>query len=240
MRITAIALALLLVLPAAVVLAREVVARPLEAGVMGRDSLVSREEGDLCHGCNDEYYWTVGGWLTGNEVYRVYCDPTGCAPCEGGWKPVSVTMYLYWGAENTCSLSVSAEIERAGGRASACDGPSDVLASSQAITVGPFDPPGLWAVTVPLPESSQTIDEPFYASFRLHNTCDELPDVVTSPGPCEACRSWNDWGGGWNDLCPYGFPGNLSLYATLECQGVTPVRQTTWGAIKAMYIPEGS
>jgi len=238
MRDTAIVLTLALVLFASPALGREVIATPLKAGARDHASLISREEGDLCHGCSDEYHWTIGGWMTGNEVYRVYCEPSVCSACEGGWKPISVTMYLYWDEANSCALSVSAEIERAGGRGAPCDDPSETLVASQVITVGPFDPPGLWAVTVPLPEDAQTITDPFFATFRFHNTCGQLPDIVTSDGPCESCRSWNDWGSGWNDLCPYGFPGNLALFTTLECQGVTPVLSMTWGAIKAMYIPK--
>ena len=49
------------------------------------------------------------------------------------------------------------------------------------------------------------------------------------------CVNWNDGASGWEDLCDYGFPGNLSMYTTLECQGPSPVQQATWTHIKSLY-----
>jgi hypothetical protein len=144
-------------------------------------------------------------------------------------------MYLFWEAENECALSVSAEILSADVSDPGCPRPLQVLCESEPTTVGPFSPAGLWAVTVPLPDDAPILSGPFFASLQFHSTCDELPSVVASQDACSECVSWNDWGNGWQELCGYGFPGNISLYATLQCQGPSPVEATTWTTIKAMY-----
>jgi len=231
-RVLAFFVAVILTTPLA---AKEVVASPALPSELHETAPATRAPGDVCEACNNGYYWTIDQWFTGNEAYRVYCEPCRCPSCPGGWRPLAVTMYLFWEVENSCALSVSAEIVSANTDNPDCPTPEDVVCASTPITVGPFSPAGLWAVTIPLPGDAPFLREPFYASLRFHSTCDELPAVVTDDGPCGPCVAWNDWGQGWQELCGYGFPGNLSLFATLECQGPTPVERATWTTIKTMY-----
>ena len=196
----------------------------------------AREPGDQCDRGHTGYYWTVDSWFTGAESYAVYCDPAGCSDCAGSWRPLSVTIYLYWENENSCGLSVHAEILDAD--LSDPDGPSpgsSVLATSASMTAGPFSPPGLWAVTVPFPEECDGLAGPFFASVVFEDSCDEPPALVNDPGPCEGRASWNDWGIGWDELCAYTFPGNLSMYVTMECIGSSPVKRASWTTIKDIY-----
>ncbi len=194
-----------------------------------------RDPGDLCEACNSSYHWTVDSWLTGNESYKTYCDPSNCPDCSAGWKPVSVTIYLYWAEENTCQLTLTADIENVDLSNPECPAPGAVVATSDPVVVGPFSPAGLWAVTVPIPIDCPIMDEPFFAAITFEDDCVTLPSLVTDEGPCAPCMNWNDWGTGWEDLCDYGFPGNLSMYTTLECQGPSPVQQATWTHIKSLY-----
>ncbi|MCD4689943.1 hypothetical protein K8S17_00615 [bacterium] len=198
-------------------------------------SLIDREPGDLCEICNNSYYWTVDGWLLGNESYKTYCDPTGCPDCEGEWKPISVTVYLYWAEENNCELTLSADVENIDMSNPDCPQPGTVIVASDPVVVGPFSPAGLWAITIPLPLDCPVLEEPFFASISFDDSCGMMPSLVTDAGPCEPCISWNDWGTGWQDLCDYGFPGNVSMYSTLECQGPSPVQRATWTLIKSKY-----
>ena len=198
-------------------------------------SLVDRIPGDLCEACNNSYYWTVDGWLLGNESYNTYCDPSECPDCTGGWIPISVTIYLYWAEENTCELTMSVDIQEVDWTVPECPMPGALIVASDPVVVGPFSPAGLWAITLPLPEDCPVLDEPFFASVSFLNACAEMPDLVTDEGPCLPCITWNDWGSGWQDLCDFGFPGNLSVYTTLECQGPSPVHGATWTTIKNTY-----
>lgn len=221
------------------------VAGPLAAREITTDFLVNpdvheypfaREPGDQCDGGHTGYYWTVNGWFTGEESYAVYCDPTECPSCTGSWKPLSVTIYLYWEEENTCALRVHAEVLEADMSNPSCPTPgASIVSTSVSMTAGPFSPAGLWAITIPMPEDCPGFNEPFFASIVFEDTCDETPQLVNDAGPCDSCASWNDWGIGWDELCAYTFPGNLSIYATLECMGSSPVQDATWSTIKSMY-----
>ncbi len=207
----------------------------ITTSLVGSYPPAERDPGDLCEACNSSYYWTVDSWLTGNESYKTYCDPSNCPCCDAGWKPVSVTIYLYWAEENTCQLTLMADIENVDLTNPECPMPGDVVATSDPVVVGPFSPAGLWAVTVPIPIDCPIMDEPFFAAITFADDCEALPALVTDEGPCDPCMNWNDWGTGWEDLCDYGFPGNLSMYTTLECQGPSPVQAATWTHIKSLY-----
>jgi hypothetical protein len=190
------------------------------------------EPGDVCKNGQTTYYWTLEDRFQGNESYRVFCGPTECGGCEGGWLPVSVTMYLYWEEENDCALTVQAEIHEAG------DAPGEqgrLVTVSERKTVGPFHPAGLWAVTVAMPLDAPVIEGPCFATLRFLDTCDELPAVVAAPGACDQARAWNDRGDGWTDVYDQELPGNLSAYATFECQVPKAGQEIGWGTIKSMY-----
>lgn len=223
---------LILAVPAG---AKLVAAEPLPEVQAGATLPASRTPGELCDGCTTGYYWSINGWFTGNESYLVYCSPSGCRDCPGGWKPVSVTMYLYWEDQNDCALTTSAAIVAADMSDPSRPTPGAVVAPADPIAVGPLSPAGLWAITVPFPEETAVLTGPFFARITFENTCSELPALITDAGPCAAYESWNDWGTGLQRLCDFGFPGNLSVFATLECQGPTTVEQTTWTTIKAKY-----
>jgi len=181
------------------------------------------------------YYWTLEDRFTGNESYRVLCEPVGDGACEGGWKPVSVTMYLYWEESNTCSFTVQAEIHSSDSANPMGPHSGRLIAASEPTTVGPFRPQGLWAVTVPIPKDAPAIDGPCFASLRFLDTCSELPQMVAAPGSCDPNRSWVDRGAGWEDMHGLELPGNLSAYATFECQGRGAEEEVAWGTIKGMY-----
>ncbi len=154
--LTFVAVALVLAAPLG---AREVVASPVPLAQLPRHGQEIRTPGDLCEGCNNGYYWTVDQWFTGNETYWAYCEPCRCPSCQGGWKPLAVTMYLFWEDENSCALSVSAEIVRADVSVPDCPTPGQVICASEPVTVGPFSPAGLWAVTVPLPVDAAVVTD---------------------------------------------------------------------------------
>jgi hypothetical protein len=59
--------------------------------------------------------------------------------------------------------------------------------------------------------------------------------VVAAPGACEAKRSWRDRGEGWADMRDLELPGNLSAFATFECQLPRGDDSVAWSTIKSMY-----
>jgi hypothetical protein len=213
-------------------------ADPIAGASADAEAPRAHKAGDVCEGCHRGYYWTIEDWFTGNESYRVYCDPAVCSDCEGGWKPTSVSTYLYWDKQNACALMVSATIEEAVSTGSGCPGPGRLVAASDPIVVGPFSPAGLWGVTIPLPSETPVLSGPFFATLTFHDTCEEPPALVANAGPCLACASWVDRGAGWVPLCGDAFPGNLSVRTSLQCQGVSPVDPSTWTTVKGKYRGE--
>jgi len=230
--IAAVVIVLVIAVPA---LARECETERLSSRQLHETGAVERDADNLCQNGVQEHYWTVGDWFTGNESYLLFCDPVECEECEEGWKPKSVTLALYWNAENTCSLRAKASIQLAVPGEGECQAPGVTVCVSDPITIGPFSPAGLWAISIPLPDACTTLEDPFFTTIEFLDTCEELPVLVTDRGPCDECNSWNDWGLGWRKLCDYGFPGNLSVYTTIECQGSTAVEQASWSTIKGMY-----
>jgi hypothetical protein len=217
--------------------ARLVAAEPLPEGQPSPAAEATRGPGELCDVGNTGYYWSVNGWFTGNESYMVYCDPSNCRDCPGAWKPVSMTMYLYWEDQNTCALTVSAAVRKADIADPSCPVPGSAVSLANPIAVGPLSPAGLWAITVPFPEDTPALSKPFFATITFQDSCGEHPVLITTRGPAAACGSWNDWGTGLQRLSEFGFPGDLAVFATLECQGPTTVEETTWTTIKAKYRP---
>ena len=204
------------------------------AGPAGDPIDAASEPGDVCDRGHTLYYWTLEDRFAGNESYRVLCEPAECSECAGGWKPVSVTMYLYWDMKNDCQLTVQAELWSAEPGADPSS-PGHLLVASDVKTVGPFTPAGLWAVTVAMPPDSPIIDGPCYASIRFLDTCGDLPAMVAAPGACEHGESWRRRGGEWVDMADLDMPGNLSAYASFECQSGRATEPVAWGTIKSMY-----
>ncbi|MEA3409686.1 MAG: hypothetical protein U9Q95_04990, partial [Candidatus Eisenbacteria bacterium] len=118
------------------------------------------QPGDICKNGQTSYYWTLEDRFVGRESFRVICTPAGFDGCEGAWKPVSVTMYLYWEKENNCALTVQAEIHEVDTTDPTRSTQGRLVAVSEQKMVGPFRPAGLWAVTVAMPVDSPPIHGP--------------------------------------------------------------------------------
>ncbi len=205
------------------------------ASAQSTDPATQCQPGDICKNGHTNYYWMLEDRFTGQESFRVLCTPAGFDGCEGKWKPVSVTMYLYWEEENSCALTVQAEIHEVDTTDPTNSTAGRLVAISEPKRVGPFRPAGLWAVTVAMPADSPPISGPCFASISFLDTCDELPAIVAAPGACEAMRSWSDTGEGWTDMRDLDLPGNLTAYASFECQRTSEDETVGWGAIKSMF-----
>ena len=191
--------------------------------------------GGRCDSGHTGYYWTVSERFAGGESYAVYCDPAACEECAGSWQPISVTIYLYWEYANSCALTVRSAVAGIDAGNPSCQTPGSIICESDAELVGPFSPPGLWAVNVPLPEDCAEIGQPFFAMLTFEDTCDELPSLAADLNPCEDGKAWNDSGLGWRGICDGEFPGNLSIFATLECRDSSGANEASWTAIKDAY-----
>ncbi|MBD3368456.1 MAG: hypothetical protein GF405_09850 [Candidatus Eisenbacteria bacterium] len=237
MMVRAIVLTVLLAVLVVHAGAREPRIAPLGEVELHRTAATTRVPGDRCSAGRSDYYWAVGDWFTGNEVYAALADPDDCSDCGGGWQADDVTIFLYWTTADTCRMSAVAtirEVEECGETLV----PGDPIVTSDPTEVGITGTCGLWAVTIELPQDTPILTDPFFVAVEFMDPCGNLPKVVTDSGPCTEGSSWNHWGSGWQDMCDFGFPGDLSLYATLQCQGPTAVEPSSWTTIKAIYREE--
>jgi hypothetical protein len=234
MTLRTLGIAALLVLLAVPASARQPEVAALgDVAVYGVDQ-PTRDDSDRCSAGRSDYYWAIGDWFTGNEVYAALAELEQCTECGGGWQATGVTVYLYWCSEGACDLTARGAIHAA----VPCGDsymPGETIVRSEPTVVGNEEKAGLWALTIDLPENTPVLADVFFVSVEFEDTCGNLPKIVTDSGPCVAGRSWNSWGTGWQSLCDFGFPGDLSLYATLQCQGPTAVERNTWTTIKATY-----
>ncbi|MEW5700654.1 MAG: hypothetical protein AB1792_00260 [Candidatus Zixiibacteriota bacterium] len=168
---------------------------------------------DTCDG-----YWQGApemrsvGWILGQEVYASYQDPTetGCV----NPYPFTITD-VFWAVvvDYDISLALQPVIASNAGTPE-CPYPGILLCLGEASTIDL--PAGAWLVQLPL-NMSCSVNETFFA-------CVYLPDVVPSYtadlifdadtlNPA-ACRSYTDWGEGWQDLS-VAFP-NMVLFSMGE------------------------
>ncbi|MBN2564517.1 MAG: hypothetical protein JXB46_02285 [Candidatus Eisenbacteria bacterium] len=179
-----------------------------------------RDPSELCQvgvqGCN----WYISEWLTPPEEYAIYCDPADCDECGAGWQPLAVSIVLFTNQDNIpCDVRVRAGIREADMSTPGCPVPGDEMCASTTYQYA-FMAGGLWEVYLPLNNGCDLVTGPFFATVAFEAyMSDPLPYLVTADG-YEQCVSYDNWSGDWVDLvAAAGFPGPVTMFATLECQG---------------------
>lgn len=185
--------------------------------------------------------YAITDWLYGYEGYKVYVDPWTCpCPPPEHVMPLEVTMYVYaYDTIGTCgTFQMQADVEWPVGGTPTCPVPIDSVVCSSSVYNVTIPSAGLWYITLPV-DCIHCLYEPFFISWWFLNDGGCLPGpltVVTDSTPVN-CDSYVNYRGWWEDLVvDYGFPGVISMYATVECrEDPTDAREGTWGMIKAMY-----
>lgn len=167
-----------------------------------------RPTGDECelHRLGEPAY-IAGGWLHGSETYKIYCDPQGCPPHTSGYNglvPTCFCLYLSWDPidPGTCAVSFTLDMEHVCWIEPECPYPGDVIWTSGTYEFGPADP-GMYLIYVGLYEAP-CIAGPFFFSLYfdlLDEDCSGVDIVLFDTDPCAPCLDYNNWGGGWYDLC---------------------------------------
>lgn len=149
------------------------------------------------------------GWVLGIEVYASYQDPSEL-DCENTY-PFTVTdvywiVVVDWGQWIKMQSVIASNVGTP-----ACPLPGSVLCLGLLDSM--YFEPGVWLVQLPL-DTGCVVDEPYFA-------CVYLPEEVetgtvdlafdASEIPSVPCRSYDDWGYGWEDLSS-AFP-NMILWS---------------------------
>lgn len=159
--------------------------------------------------------YKIDGWVTGNELYKGYCDPALTCPNPYPFTVTEINMPMYFGG--TPTIGVSVDVELVDNSNPSCPAPGPLVAISSEYTI-PVPGPGLYDIWIPL-DTPITVNGPFFAGFFLSNTFTEYDGaaVVIDTFP-QFCVSYNIWDTtvGFVDLCNnnlWNFPGRLVLYA---------------------------
>jgi len=186
------------------------------------------------------FVYAITDWVWGNEKYKYlyYADPAQCTVCTEGFTVESVTLYLQFGVEDVPStFDARVDFEEAiWDDALQCwyPGPEICVSSSYTVTI---DNPGLYAINLPMDTACACAHFGYWygISFEFLTAFDSNPDIITDDNPV-GCRSWLDYGMGWGDLLDFGFPGEITMVADIDCcHNPVPTDESTWGDIKAMF-----
>lgn len=217
-------------------LAREGELRAIPAGTEVRVIQLGdgpRPNGDICqlHLLGEPAY-VIGGWLQGDEVYKIYCDPQACPPHHSDYNgliPTYFIFYLYWypldsgDAVPPCHLDFALDMEHPTWPEPDCPYPGEMIWSSGLYGLD-LPEPGLYEIAVPL-DGTPCIAGPFFFSiyFAPFAPCPDYVDIVLfDTEPCVPCSDYNDWGEGWYDFCTELFGVNVAAFVegVWECDAV--------------------
>lgn len=162
-------------------------------------------------------YW-IDGWLSGDEIFSVFADPSVCGCAANLVTPSSVAIALYAeeGVDLCSQLTMQADIRAVDWNGGLCPRPSDNILCQSPIYGVTLPGAGAYIVNLPIGPCTP-VSGPFFASVSfIGAVCPEVNTVIDDVPV--SCNSYNDWGGGWVDLVDTaGFPGGVTLYANVEC-----------------------
>ena len=169
---------------------------------------------DTCIARNDfDIYWQYSSWISGNELYKNFIDPSESCPNPYPYTVTEINMHLYFPGATTFTGSV--DVETVDNTDPNCPSPGYILGLSSAWS---FDIPaaGYYSLWVPL-DTPVVVNEPFFAGFFIGDIDTlNIPYILTDSNTQAFCSSYNIWDTtiGFVDLMDYGFLGELILFAT--------------------------
>ncbi|MCK4632256.1 MAG: hypothetical protein KAT79_03235, partial [candidate division Zixibacteria bacterium] len=161
----------------------------------------------------DTMVWQIDSWVTGNELYKAYFDPSlGCAN-PYPFAVTEINMPMTFAAPTDIYASV--DVETVDLTDPSCPFPGEMLTLSSQYQLA-VPSAGIYSIWIPL-DSPVIVNGPFFAGFFIANSLDLMvyAAVITDNVPA-LCTSYNIWDTttGFVDLCNnefYSFPGRLLM-----------------------------
>lgn len=160
--------------------------------------------------------YRINGWVTGNELYKSYLDPSLSCPNPYPYTVTEINMPMIFDAATP--LTVAVDVELADMTVPGCPFPGDMLTISSDWELQ-VPGAGLYDVWIPL-DTPVTVTGPFFVGFFIANAIDtSVHAAVTCDTVPVTCVSYNIWETttGYVDLVSnsyFNFPGRLVLYAS--------------------------
>ncbi len=173
-------------------------------------------------------FYKIDGWVTGQELYKGYCDPS--LTCAGAYPFTITEINMPMWFAGTPTFNVSVDVEAVDISDPTCPAPGQLLTISSEYQLS-VPAPGLYNIWIPL-DTPLVVTGPFYAGFYLATAFDANDSAAvvidTLPVPCRTYNAW-DTTIGFVDLTDntyYNFPGRLVLYAAGIPAGTLPPPST--------------
>jgi hypothetical protein len=157
------------------------------------------------------YYIT--DWFWGIEYYANYQDPEEFG-CVDVWPFEVVDVGFDLNIDMAYDIDVQGYVYSADLTDPACPVPGTELCATPVYTVSVPDA-GWWTISLPLTEQC-CVDGPYFAVIYIFTDLYGLGvDPVAEDDVSDVCRTYNDYGSGWEDLVvDYGWPGEMLLWST--------------------------
>ncbi len=164
----------------------------------------------------DTMVWQIDSWVTGNELYKAYIDPSRGCPNPYPFAVTEINMPMTFAGATDIYASV--DIETVDLTDPSCPFPGEMLTLSSQYQLA-VPQAGIYSIWIPL-DSPLIVNGPFFAGFFIANSLDPMAyaTVITDNVPA-LCTSYNIWDTtiGFVDLCNnelYSFPGRLLMQAS--------------------------
>jgi len=185
--------------------------------------------------------YAITDWAFGAEGYKyLFRAPATCS-CPVGFRLDSIHLLMQFGPEDVpVGFDAFVDLEEAvWDDLSGCYLPGAELCTSLVYTVQ-IDAEGLFDISLPILEQCQCAAIGFWYFLSFHFVSEfgasGRPDLVADGMPL-GCRSWNDYGFGWQDLVSdFDWPGEILMYADAACCEIpVSAEPGTWGSVKSLY-----
>jgi len=181
--------------------------------------------------------WAVGEWAASPEAYYQNFTPSdGCGVCDTGFQVNAIHFFVQ--TAGVCAIDLSVGLYGTDFTNPDCPIPGLFDCMSNNFTVN-LTGAGVWDINVPV--NCPCADVTYLSAigveiveYRCEVPLD--PSLITDNFPVN-CTSWNDYGAGMVDLVgEAGFPGNLLLFADVECcEPSIGIEDGSWGRVKGLY-----
>lgn len=185
--------------------------------------------------------WAIGDWVWGAEGYKYLFYPPETCSCPIGFHLENVHLLIQFGVEDVpSSFDVYVDLEEAvWDDLLGCYYPGPETCTSLVYTVD-ITTDGLYDISIPIYDECECayMDYWYFLSFHFVTTFDSAmrPDLIADDFPL-GCRSWNDYGFGWQDLVnDFGWPGEILMWGdVICCEFPVATEPETWGGVKNLY-----
>jgi hypothetical protein len=155
--------------------------------------------------------YAITDWYYGLEWYANYQDPEEFG-CVDVWPFEVVDVGFNIQVDYAMDIDVQGFVFENVGTPS-CPLPGDILCETPTYTVS-IPSSGHWAIGLPMSEQC-CVYEPYFAGIYIYTDLyGSGSDALSTDDPTAECRSYNDYGAGWEDLVViYGWPGEMVLWS---------------------------